>query len=1098
MARPRNHQGLTVTVKPSASAYFAGEQFTATITFTNSHPAQVTRPPPPPPPHLHSRTASSINLTSWTASSNSRKKPPNASHLGLAEYATNHLDSDQVPPSPFFGSTSGQFQPFPRSPSDSSRSRNYTPPPPTVVASNRPSFTSSLSNPHNPSPLERSVSNGSNNPSVPNRKGLIGMPSPRGGEPSTSSVPLPPSRSSSGGGLYAGGPRRPGGGGNHLLRASHGRTQSMAVNSSSSPDLQLLARNPSSGSGESNGGYRSTSSAGHLKSRFGGSVAGFMNGIDDEPSRRRTSGHVRAEDEDQTSSPVESTTPNYHEDAAFPISTASSSPAPPAFPRRPTFGHQRVPSSHFYNRSNSRAGLSTLSLADSDDDSDYDPNDDSQHLPVNGFYGLGRNDTMDSVVECSLNASYGRGGGAKTGPLFSQRSSPQHSRTAAAPARTFDHDPMIPSHGGDKREGATTTTKRPSNTIALLWAFAHLEGSFEVDDTLIKPNEFLEVKQLLAGGVGGVGVGGGTLEPKKKEGGGWKSWLWGSAAAQQDEVDVGSTRLNESGSVANSSETGGPASLEERKEKAVKDKSVPIFSCPASILGVDLVLEPGESKSFSFSIRLPADLPPSFRGKAIKFNYQLVVGSNRVSMTSANPNMTTRMGSVSRVMRVPLRIYNHVGVTGARPFYDLTNPVIYQRDEAIVSPVDDETKVAPARRKTVKSDVGRPEFESFASNLLSSIAVSPEFSSQKPFPHLSSSVNGGRNTPRSIMDVRPEMRPEMSSHRGGEAFGIDLDTANGCKSAVEIVSRNSQKVSYDINKDGYLVAQLTLVKSAYRLGETVNGSVMINSGEGRVLRVSARLETHELVETSISARTAPQTRQMTRRLHSEHHEATLDSARVGFALAIPSGATPDFGTSGVKLQWSVRLSFLVIPPSPDAPPLGGGVLNPNLTPRRDPPPSSSSNGGRAANHGRSKSFAYGFEPAVPLTLPPAPSIAPSGAAHLMPVSSTESAATTTKPAQYTSYRAVPDLGFVPVLFSSSQPDPPRSPGPLQKTAAGAMHRPNSPSMSLTLTSRGDPFFGGGRRTVLVPAKVETVECSIPIKVYPGNTPFKPTVTVFEA
>ena len=35
-----------------------------------------------------------------------------------------------------------------------------------------------------------------------------------------------------------------------------------------------------------------------------------------------------------------------------------------------------------------------------------------------------------------------------------------------------------------------------------------------------------------------------------------------------------------------------------------------------------------------------------------------------------------------------------------------------------------------------------------------------------------------------------------------------------------------------------MVAQLTLVKSAYRLGETVNGSVMINSGEGRVLRVS--------------------------------------------------------------------------------------------------------------------------------------------------------------------------------------------------------------------------------------------------------------------
>lgn len=48
-------------------------------------------------------------------------------------------------------------------------------------------------------------------------------------------------------------------------------------------------------------------------------------------------------------------------------------------------------------------------------------------------------------------------------------------------------------------------------------------------------------------------------------------------------------------------------------------------------------------------------------------------------------------------------------------------------------------------------------------------------------------------------------------------------------------------MSYDINKDGYMVATLTLVKSSYRLGETVNGSVVINSGEGRVLRVSTNL-----------------------------------------------------------------------------------------------------------------------------------------------------------------------------------------------------------------------------------------------------------------
>lgn len=231
------------------------------------------------------------------------------------------------------------------------------------------------------------------------------------------------------------------------------------------------------------------------------------------------------------------------------------------------------------------------------------------------------------------------------------------------------------------------------------------------------------------------------------------------------------------------------------------------------------------------------------------------------------------------------------------------------------------------------------------------------------------------------------------------------------------------------------------------------------------LQVSARLETHELIETSIATKSAPQVRQITRRLHSEHHETTLDSARIGFALAIPSGATPDFATSGVKLQWSVRLSFLVIPPSPDSPPAKAPLSNGARTPTE---------GSSPQRHGRSKSFAYGFEPAVPLTLPAAPTILPTGATHLMPVLGPLDTST-----GCISYRAVPDLGFVPILFSSAAPDLP-SPGPLQRSANGKAHK-SSASLSLPRTS--SPLQQAS--VVLVPAKIETVECAIPIKVYPG-------------
>lgn len=218
---------------------------------------------------------------------------------------------------------------------------------------------------------------------------------------------------------------------------------------------------------------------------------------------------------------------------------------------------------------------------------------------MNGFYGVGKNDTMDSLIEGSLNASTSRRNG-RNGPLFTS-------------STTHRHEPPQQ----EKKVQQQQQQQHPKNTIGLLWAFAHLEGSFEVDEELIKPNEFLEVKQLLAGGVGGVGMGGGTLEPKKEEKGGWKSWLWGNSTNStarlkgESEESRNGTREGE----AMSGDTGGAASFEERKEKAVKDKTVPIFSCPASILGVDLVLEPGQSKTCK-----SAELSVGKKSEKIKLN----------------------------------------------------------------------------------------------------------------------------------------------------------------------------------------------------------------------------------------------------------------------------------------------------------------------------------------------------------------------------------------------------------------------------------------------------------------------------------------------
>lgn len=220
---------LTVTVTPSQSAFFAGELFTASITFSN--PA-----PPAPSPTLHTlHSLSHLPLRSPALISPRKEqggrwdRPPSSSHIGLAEYATSHLDSDEVPPSPFFcGNGHGTFGDGTPGASNGRKT--------SVDAGGGTGGGGALATPlsaaFGPLPTPRSLSGqhspastfaSSSKPVLPTRKGLIGTP--------VVLQPAPPvakhgRRMSSGGvGIYGTALRKP---------VSHGRAQSMAV---SSPDL---------------------------------------------------------------------------------------------------------------------------------------------------------------------------------------------------------------------------------------------------------------------------------------------------------------------------------------------------------------------------------------------------------------------------------------------------------------------------------------------------------------------------------------------------------------------------------------------------------------------------------------------------------------------------------------------------------------------------------------------------------------------------------------------------------------------------------------------------------------------------------------------
>ena len=62
----------------------------------------------------------------------------------------------------------------------------------------------------------------------------------------------------------------------------------------------------------------------------------------------------------------------------------------------------------------------------------------------------------------------------------------------------------------------------------------------------------------------------------------------------------------------------------------------------------------------TYTLALPENIPPTFRGRALKFSYQLHVGVCRAGAVPVDTGGTSSRASTSRVMKVPIRVYNNV------------------------------------------------------------------------------------------------------------------------------------------------------------------------------------------------------------------------------------------------------------------------------------------------------------------------------------------------------------------------------------------------------------------------------------------------------
>lgn len=422
---------------------------------------------------------------------------------------------------------------------------------------------------------------------------------------------------------------------------------------------------------------------------------------------------------------------------------------------------------------------------------------------------------------------------------------------------------------------------------ALMMGYAQVQGTFTLDGSLVNLAPFEQVKRkAVVGGHGGGVIG---VETTKRDSGLLGSFGWGNFTSSISEI-LG----------------GGELSTIKEMRGIASSKSIPLLSTPQSILFVDLQLAPGESKTFEYAFQLPKGLPPTHRGKAMKISYSLVIGTQRPGGAKEQQ---------LRSVEVPFRVLGSVNSHGEILGHDLMAPYILLRDQARVQTLDARTAAAPKQQQpNSKPTSTMSSFLTYLDDLLarpqddpSASLLSPTATPSSRRPSTAHSTDGGG----SYFPPSGGGGPGAPSQSAKDAIDLAILRANTTAPGQQAANR------FEIARNGRRVGVVLLARPAYRLGESVTLAIDLAGAQLPCYAVHFALETAERVDASLALRSDASVHRVTRRVWASASEAAVYARRVVFCPTIPVGATPEFVTSGVSLEWKVRVEFVV-------PAVGGG------------------------------------------------------------------------------------------------------------------------------------------------------------------------------
>lgn len=452
---------------------------------------------------------------------------------------------------------------------------------------------------------------------------------------------------------------------------------------------------------------------------------------------------------------------------------------------------------------------------------------------------------------------------ARSSGDFHSLSNHSQETLASEQASLLSERPQFPSSRIRQHYKLDIPPPKKPETAALLMGYAQVSATFTLDGSLVDQSPFETVKRK--GFLGGQ-AGGGVVGVKTRESTG---------------TFFGGFTLNSIGESLGGLLNGGDLSSLKEMRQLTSSRAIPLLSTPQSLLFVDLELEPGAEKSFSFKYTLPRGLPSSHRGKAIKVVYNLVIG---VQGVPGEKDM-----QAVRQINVPFRVFSGVNWDGEIFGHDLMQPYVILRDLAQTAAIggtpQDTAPLTFPLGATAESSAD--DFLIFVDTLLDK--------------------NRRRQSSSGTLDAASTMSKSTDLQHAKHAINCAILRSN------QVTADGDRAPNrFEIARDAKHVAVIILNRASHRLGETVAAVVDFSDAQLPCFSIHATLESTEKVNPALALRSGSSISRVTRKIYASHSENALFAKRVVFSPFVPVSATPTLLTSGVNLNWALRFEFAMV------------------------------------------------------------------------------------------------------------------------------------------------------------------------------------------